>query len=119
MDELATLQFADAVSTEGTNWEFIGSPTHPSWENSETDHILAIFPAETGYDFRLCLNHRQQLRPWWTVTELDFAAELIPIVEWVLSTADEDLFHRELVAVLLEPFWSRQSPTDAPSKKPY
>lgn len=118
-ERLADLDFEASVSTGGTNWTFISKPTHPTWENEQTGHRLLIEPAESSFDYRLRLNHESQARPFWTVTELDFAPELIPLVEWVLSAPEADLFNREAVCYLTEPFWEQQDADDASSTQTY
>lgn len=117
-ERLGDLDFAEAVSTEGTNWTFASKSTHPSWKNEQTGHRLLIEPADSSFDYRLTLNHESQARPFWTVTELDFAPELIPLVEWVLSAPEDTLFNREAVCYLTEPFWDRQD-GDRSSKQTY
>jgi hypothetical protein len=109
MEKVAELDLEESVETAGTNWEFSGTANGPAWTNRQTNHRLIIDESDTdGFSFRVRLNHTSQARPWWTVTEVgDFTAELIPIVEWVVSAPDDDFYTRELVATMLDPFWDQ------------
>lgn len=105
------------VSTDGTNWKFIGTESHPSWKNTETSHILIVDESKSStFAYRIRLNHKLQAQPWWTITEESEDSELTLLVEWILSTPETILRNREQLSMILEPFWNDSSPSESISE---
>lgn len=110
MEAVPDLEASEAVSTEATNWEFVGSDEHPSWKNKETEHILLIDDAESAkYTYRIRLQHKDQCKPWWTLTEENDTNRVLRIIEWVLSAPESQLENREAASILPEKVWNEAS----------
>jgi hypothetical protein len=115
MDPLTTIRLNHTVETTGTNWEFDGTPECPQWLNNNTGHtLLVVAETEVTDCFSLHLSHTMLTDEEWKVAEADFAGELIPLTEWILSAPEEALFDEELASVIVAPFWDTPTP---PQKK--
>jgi len=105
MDEIEALNFPDEIDTRGTNWEFIGEKTAPSWLNKSTNHCLIIEYSDSEDEYSVKINHESQAQAWWVLSQVSFAAELIPLIEWLLSTPESVLYNRNGIMEALELFW--------------
>jgi hypothetical protein len=106
MDSVTAIKLNHTVETTGTNWDFDGCPENPQWGNTETDHKLVVTPQDTMSDtYSVHLSHPSLIEGSWEIAEADFAGELIPLVEWILSAPEDTLTHEETASLIVAPFW--------------
>lgn len=106
MDSVTAIKLNHTVETAGTNWDFDGCPENPQWVNKKTNHTLVVTPHDhTSGTYAVHLSHPSLIDGSWQIAEAEFAGELIPLIEWILSAPEDALMHEDSASLIVSPFW--------------